>query len=149
MSELGSLSPSVWGHSGWKFLFAIASVYSPDWAPPETRQRYYTYFNSLKSVLPCEKCRRHYNEYFNNKPLPFYLENRETLFHWLLGLHNKSNPDTMLLSREEAVKYYLKKNNSIEYPREKMIKSAPITRPDHPRLALTKQHSKCSNCRDK
>ena len=62
LTKLGSLSPKVWGHAGWKFLFAIASVYPEGWAPPETRHHYYTYFSSLTHVLPCEICRRHYND---------------------------------------------------------------------------------------
>lgn len=110
MSELDNLSPGVWGHSGWKFLFAIASVYSTESASPQVRQRYYTYFSSLAHVLPCSKCRHHYQEYLDNKPIAFYLENRHSLFHWLLGLHNKSNPDKMLVSKEAAIEYYLNNN---------------------------------------
>ena len=115
MSQLGNLSPKVWGHAGWKFLFSIASVYSKESAPLNIKRHYYQYLTSLKNVLPCQTCRRHYDEYLKNKPLAFYLENRETLFQWLLGLHNKSNSDNMLLSSEAAISYYVRDKN--HYPK--------------------------------
>lgn len=133
MSQLGSLSPKVWGHAGWKFLFAIASVYSENSASREIRQKYFTLFNVLKDVLPCQNCRQHYAEYIKNKPLPFYLENQGTLFYWLLGLHNKSNSDNMLLTKEAAINYYLKDKQRQQLPNQH----------------VNSNKQKCTNCNEK
>ena len=113
-NQLGSIPPSIWGHSGWKFLFSMAYVYPEDRPDTITRQNYYLYLIHLKNMLPCEKCRQHYAEYLDNKPLQFYLQNRESLFYWLLGLHNKSNRDTTIPNSQEAIARYLPRINAIQ-----------------------------------
>jgi len=106
-NKAGSIPTSVWGHSGWKFLFSIAYVY-PEYDPdPETKQNYYVYFTHLRNMLPCAKCRNHYAEYLKNNPIQFYIHNRESLFRWLLGLHNQSNKDTLLRNSQDAIVRYL------------------------------------------
>ena len=105
--NLGSLSPKIWGNSGWVFLFSIASIYPRDKVRFQTKRKYYNYFVSLGEVLPCENCRHHYQQYLNSKPVGFYLENRNSLFNWLIGLHNKSNPKNQISNSEEAIDYYL------------------------------------------
>lgn len=106
-NKIGSIPPSVWGHSGWKFLFSIAYVYPENNVSDQTKMDYLVYFTHLKSMLPCDLCRSHYTEYVKNYPLQFYLHNRESLFHWLLGLHNKSNRNTIMYSSKDAVNRYL------------------------------------------
>lgn len=107
LHETGSIPPSIWGHAGWKFLFSMAYVY-PEQNPDEvTMKNYYFYFSHLRNMLPCGKCRTHYTEYLNSKPLQFYLYNRESLFYWLLGLHNRSNSDAMISNQTDAIKHYL------------------------------------------
>lgn len=112
--QLGSIPPSIWGHSGWKFLFSMAYVYPIQNPDKITRQDYYLYLTHLKNMLPCEKCKKHYAEYLENKPLQFYLTNRESLFHWLLGLHNKSNRDTMIPNFQQAISRYLPRIEAIQ-----------------------------------
>jgi hypothetical protein len=113
-SDLGSIPPSIWGHAGWKLLFSMAYVYPEDRPERHIRQNYYLYLTHLKNMLPCEKCRMHYGEYLDNKPVHFYLQNRESLFFWLLGLHNKSNGDTMLKNSKDAVERYLPRIEAIQ-----------------------------------
>ena len=106
-NKVQSIPPSIWGHSGWKFLFSIAYVY-PDNSPDiETKQNYFVYFTHLKHILPCSNCRTHYAQYLENNPVQFYLFNRESLFKWLLGLHNQSNKDTLLKNTNDAIVRYL------------------------------------------
>lgn len=107
MTELKSIPPSIWGHSAWKFLFTVAYVYPVQNPDREVQQNYYIYFTHLKNMLPCEKCRIHYDEYLNNNPLQFYLHNRESLFRWLLGLHNQSNSDNILTNPQQAIDRYI------------------------------------------
>ena len=86
----------------------------------------YLYLTHLGNMLPCEKCRQHYGEYLKNKPLHFFLHNRESLFHWLLGLHNKSNKDIMIQNEQDAIAMYLPKIDAIQQQEDddnKKIKS--------------------------
>lgn len=106
-SKAGSISPSIWGHAGWKFLFSMAYVYPEQDPDVTTMNNYFIYFAHLKHMLPCQKCRKHYSEYLDNKPLQYYLQNRESLFYWLLGLHNRSNEDMMITNQKQAVDHYL------------------------------------------
>lgn len=106
-NTIGSIPPSIWGHSGWKLLFAMAQVYPMDNPTTATKNDYLIYFTHLRKMLPCSRCRKHYSEYILNNPPQFYLHNRESVFHWLLGLHNKSNKYTILNTHQEAINRYL------------------------------------------
>ena len=78
-----------WGRPGWKFLHAITFAY-PSNPSPKTKQRYLAFFKSIRHVLPCAACRKGYSVHVKNLSLrPF--KNRDTLSHWLVGVHNKVN----------------------------------------------------------
>lgn len=107
MTTQGSLSPAIWGHSGWKFLFASAYVYPKERASSELKEKYYNFFFNLQYTLPCAKCRKHFGDYIKNHPLQFALDNRDTIMKWLIGLHNLSNSDNMLFNQDQATKRYI------------------------------------------
>ena len=138
-NKLGSIPPSIWGHSGWKMLFSMAYVYPEQNPDSITKQNYYIYLTHLKNMLPCEKCRFHYAEYLDNKPLQFYLTNRESLFHWLLGLHNKSNGDTMLLNLESAISRYLPRIVEIQHQEQEDQEQEEFRN-------IMKKTLKCNSC---
>ena len=79
---------NIWGPPAWTFLHTITFNY-PDNPTNEDKQNYYTFFNSLKHVLPCEKCKKHYTE--NSRDLKDNLNSKDDLVKWLIDIHNDVN----------------------------------------------------------
>jgi hypothetical protein len=82
------MEPNIWGPSAWKFLHSITFQY-PENPTDLDKQKYFTFFNSLKNVLPCPTCREHYGKSFET--VPIRLDNRKELIEWLIDIHNKVN----------------------------------------------------------
>jgi hypothetical protein len=79
---------NIWGPPAWNFLHTITFNY-PDNPTNEDKQNYFTFFNSLKHVLPCEKCKKHYKE--NSINLKDNLNSKDDLVKWLIDIHNNVN----------------------------------------------------------
>jgi len=79
---------NIWGPSGWTFLHTITFNF-PDNPSDRDKHNYYNFFNNLKYILPCEKCKKHYIE--NSKDLNENLDSKDDLVKWLIGIHNKVN----------------------------------------------------------
>lgn len=88
-NESGMLT-SIWGNNAWNSLHCISFTY-PEKPTEEDKQNYKTYFQTLKYVLPCCICRKHYTEHtkiggdFEIKDEIF--KNKESLTRWLYELH--------------------------------------------------------------
>lgn len=82
------MEPNIWGPGAWTFLHSITFQY-PEKPSDLEKQKYYTFFNSLKNVLPCPVCREHYKKNFEQ--LPIRLETRNELIEWLIDIHNEVN----------------------------------------------------------
>ena len=84
---------SLWGTHGWKFIHAITFAY--DTAPTrEERRQMFTFLVSVGSVLPCKRCRRHYNAYIHShlpSPDAPALRGRHELSSFVVDLHNDVN----------------------------------------------------------
>ena len=96
----------VWGHHVWKALHYISLGY-PDNPTQQQKQDYKNFFLLLKTTLPCNLCRNHYEE--NLKELPLtdkVLENRTNLIKWVIDLHNIVNKmkNYPILSYDDALK---------------------------------------------
>jgi len=77
-----------WGPHAWVFLHSITFNY-PDHPSDTDKQIYYDFFKSLQNILPCPKCKSHYQENFKN--IPIQLQSRKDLIHWLINIHNEVN----------------------------------------------------------
>ena len=86
------MDPNIWGPHAWQFLHSITLAYSDNPSESE-RQNYAQFFESLKDILPCEKCRIHYTQNLQTYPIENHLENKESLFRWLVDIHNRINID--------------------------------------------------------
>lgn len=108
------MEPKIWGPGAWTFLHSITFQY-PEKPTDIDKQKYYTFFNSLKNVLPCPVCRDHYNKNF--EILPIRLESRVELIEWLIDLHNEVNSmnNKKIYSYDEVYMIYndLYDNNKI------------------------------------
>jgi len=82
------MEPNIWGPAGWTFLHSITFQYPEDPTDIDKR-KYYTFFNSLKNVIPCPTCREHYETNFEK--IQIRLNNRQELIEWLIDIHNEVN----------------------------------------------------------
>ena len=84
------MDPNIWGPPAWSFLHSITLAY-PDNPTEIDKQIHIEFFNSLKNILPCDKCKNHYSNTLETYPIENHLENKESLFRWLVDVHNRVN----------------------------------------------------------
>ncbi len=108
-----NLDSSIWGSFGWFFCDSICLSY-PNSPTDEQKEHYRHFFNSLRYVLPCQKCRHHYTEFIKRFPLnDFILSNKKYLIMWLLHAHNNVNKinNKKEITLKDFYKYYNLKYN--------------------------------------
>ena len=82
---------SQWGSSGWIFLHCVSFSYSTK-PSIEERRNMLNFLLSVGHVLPCRRCRSHYNHRVQHLVISSaVLDNRETLSRFLVDLHNDVN----------------------------------------------------------
>ena len=84
------MSLGVWGSSGWTFMHYITFAY-PAYPTVADKQHYRQFFESIPHILPCPKCRKHFEENLKKHPLMPALKSRNTLIAWLVTMHNEVN----------------------------------------------------------
>ena len=104
---------NIWGPPAWIFLHTITFNY-PNNPSEQDKQNYYNFFDSLKYVLPCDKCKKHYKE--NSRDLKDNLNSRDDLVKWLIDIHNEVNKSNnkRIYSYEEVNNIYIELYNSGE-----------------------------------
>jgi hypothetical protein len=80
------MDPSFWGRSAWQFLHTITFNY-PMNPTKEDKDKYYKYFESLGSILPCPSCAESYKIYFKQIPINDYLNDTYGITFWLYIIH--------------------------------------------------------------
>lgn len=85
------LLTSIWGSDTWNSLHCMSFGY-PDRPTELEKLHYKTYFETLKYVLPCCNCRRHYAEHTKqgakHEITDNIFESRASLTKWVYDLHN-------------------------------------------------------------
>ena len=84
------MEPEIWGPHAWQFLHSITLSY-PDNPTLEDKNNHAYFFNSIQNILPCQKCRDHYTQNLQAFPVEQHLDNKESLFRWLVDVHNRVN----------------------------------------------------------
>ena len=65
------MKPEVWGPQLW-FILHIISFEYPENPTENIKRVYYDFYTSLKDILPCDLCKKHYREFLHKNPiLPF------------------------------------------------------------------------------
>ena len=79
----------------------------------EVRNNYKRFFTYLQYVLPCEECRKNYVKHFNKLAIDPYLNSADTLFDWILAMHNLVNTELNkpILKRKDIYKKYFNELN--------------------------------------
>ena len=82
------LSKSQWGPRLWEFLHACSFAF-PDTPTEEQTKAFEKLLEALRVLLPCPKCREHYNNFIIEKPAPATCGT--DLQKWLVDFHNDVN----------------------------------------------------------
>jgi len=83
---------NIWGPPAWTFLHTVTYNY-PENPTDNDKRNFYNFFMSLQHVLPCNKCKAHYQQNIQKYDLSESLDSRENLVKWLIDLHNDVNRD--------------------------------------------------------
>ena len=102
-----------WGKHGWIFLHYVTFNY-PINPTQQDIDNYYDFFYSLKFVLPCEICKKHYSNNLLKHNLIGALKTRNTLIRWLIDIHNNINYELgkPILSYDKALQKLDKVDNN-------------------------------------
>lgn len=89
----GSAS-SQWGPPIWRYLHLMTFLYPQTKPPTEAeRARYSALFQAVAATLPCENCRKHFQEHVDSAAFRAALTSSEdlALAKWLVEVHNSVN----------------------------------------------------------
>lgn len=103
-----NLDPKIWGSNGWFFIESVCLSY-PTEPTEHDKQQFKNFLYSLSFVLPCTKCRIHFNEYITKYPLNNrILNSKDNLIIWILGAHNNVNKinNSRIFKLKEFYSYY-------------------------------------------
>ena len=84
------MDPTVWGPKLWFVIHTVALNF-PDNPTYEIIRQHEDFFNNLKYIIPCDKCRLHYTQRLDKNPVTKYLKDSNTLFKYTIDLHNEVN----------------------------------------------------------
>ena len=83
------MKPSEWGPPVWNFLHSISNYYPAN--PSEAQQAAArSFFQSIRSFLPCKECREFYGNFITSTPPPVE-EGGGALEAYVTDLHNAVN----------------------------------------------------------
>jgi len=83
-----SLNPEYWGPHFWEVMYLAAVGFSSE---PTVNEKigFRMFYDSLRYVLPCQKCRKEYDQYVNQFPLTSDdTSSPHMLFDWVYRLHS-------------------------------------------------------------
>lgn len=91
MNQMYKTPPTnVWGPHFWYVIHTTALNYPT--APTDFhKMTYKNFFESFANVLPCKKCREHYQTHISRYPISPFLDSNELLNKWIIDLHNMVN----------------------------------------------------------
>ena len=82
--------PSIWGPHLWYIMHIISFEY-PETPSEYDKRIYHDFYTSLKDVIPCQDCRKHYREFITRYPISPHLDSRSALIKWVVQVHNFVN----------------------------------------------------------
>jgi hypothetical protein len=110
------MKPEIWGKCAWEFTHIVTLNY-PDNPTRQDMFNYYTFFNSLQYVLPCEKCQINLTKHYQKFPLTSnILSSKQNLIKWWIDIHNLVNHQTNkpLMTYDDAISVMERKINNAE-----------------------------------
>jgi len=99
--------PSVWGPIFWHTIHVTALAYpeNPSYAQKRAAKELY---ESLAQLIPCPKCREHYQTHLQKMPITPHLDRRADLFRWTVEVHNEVNKllEKPIVLEAESIQFY-------------------------------------------
>ncbi len=99
--------PSVWGPIFWHTIHVTALAYpeNPSYAQKRAAKEFY---ESLAHLIPCPKCRDHYQTHLQKMPITPHLDRRADLFRWTVEMHNTVNKmlEKPIVTEAESLQFY-------------------------------------------
>jgi len=107
-----SLDPKIWGRAMWTSLLTVALGY-PVKPKVDDIYHYKRWYYHLQYVLPCETCRKNFNEHIRRIPIDHFLKSRRALIHWVTRMHNEVSREhgKAPLTPREMLQKYVREHN--------------------------------------
>ena len=125
------MHPSLWGPQMWYILHIVSFEY-PEHPTEYDKRIYHDFYTSLKDVIPCPECRKHYRDHITQYPLTPHLDTRDTLIKWVIQVHNfvNSSLGKPVLSIQQALSIYaqLKTSSPFDKHDTEIIKENTINK---------------------
>ena len=104
---LNSNDPRVWGPPLWKYMHYSAANY-PEAPSREQIRDMVNWLRTLTVTIPCVSCKQHYKKYLDKHELERICSSRDTLFNFLVDIHNQVNRrnNKKIVSYAEAREMY-------------------------------------------
>lgn len=83
-----SHDPMVWGAKYWFVMMSIAESYPKINPCNDIVTSANAFYESLKTLLPCDTCRAHYTKLLTSYPVINYLHSRQSLVNWVKMIQN-------------------------------------------------------------
>lgn len=101
------MDPKVWGPHFW-FVLHIVSFNYPDNPNQRDKDNYKSFYYSVKGILPCQNCQKHYQNYLSHFPIEPHLDSKIDLIKWVIQIHNFVNNKLgkPILTNEQAFHVY-------------------------------------------
>lgn len=84
------MKTEIWGPYMWYILHTISFNY-PIKPCEFDKTSHREFIINIKNILPCEKCRRHFQSYLSTYPISPHLDTRASLIKWVIQVHNFVN----------------------------------------------------------
>ena len=123
-----NLDPSHWGPLTWQVLFLFALSYPDLNTSKYIKNNFAAFYNSLKVVLPCEKCREGTAMYFKKLPIEKHLDTKISLLKWVIGLYNDKRPIPSKMKTLKDLKKTLKADKETNILIDNLDKNNPKLR---------------------
>jgi hypothetical protein len=130
-----NIDPTIWGPHLWKFMHYFTLSY-PEEPTEEDKDNLYNFFNTIQTVLPCEKCRYNFKSHLEKTPLTEeILSNNINVIRWLFDIHNEVNKTTNkpVLSYDDFIKIYSTKSQEVQTLQEtkpiEVLKPIEVVKP--------------------
>ena len=117
------MEPNIWGKHAWIFLHSVSMNY-PNNPNHEEKLIFKNFFLSLKGILPCEVCKKHYSKHIQVNPIEPALQSKRKLVEWLINLHNQVNIslNKPTMTYDEVIELYKKIYNNNLFSEKYQIK---------------------------
>ena len=82
-----------WAPSYWTFINIVVSHYKPHEMTEEAKEAFKQTMLNLRYLLPCPKCRAHFEDHIVMYPIEHYMEKKDGLIEWIRPVLEKTRPN--------------------------------------------------------